>query len=185
MIADYSDSLLRKFDANQDYLWMGNPSRGKSGGILVGILLERFDVGSFDQGEYMLQWNLLDKLLKIKWNLLVVYGAAQEENKLFFFVELSIFCAKNSEPLNVGGDFNIIRYSKEKNTMDGVHRHTPLFNSVIHFYELRELIMTGGLFTWSNNQDNLVMVKLDRILVNKEWEDLFPQANVKRLPREI
>ena len=48
MIADYSDSLLRKFDANQDYLWMGNPSRGKSGGILVGILLERFDVGSFD-----------------------------------------------------------------------------------------------------------------------------------------
>lgn len=45
--------------------------------------------------------------------------------------------------------------------------------------------MTGGLFTWSNNQDNLVMEKLDRILVNKEWEDLFPQANVKRLPREI
>lgn len=45
--------------------------------------------------------------------------------------------------------------------------------------------MTGGLFTWSNNQENLVMEKFDRILINKEWEDLFPQANVKRLPREV
>jgi hypothetical protein len=52
--------------------------------------------------------------------------------------------------------------------MDGVHRHTPLFNSLIHFYELRELVMNGGLFTWSNNQENLAMEKLDRVLVTKD-----------------
>jgi hypothetical protein len=55
MIADCSDSLLRSFDENQDYLWMWNPSKGKSRGILVGILLERFDIGSFNQGEFMLK----------------------------------------------------------------------------------------------------------------------------------
>ena len=27
--------------------------------------------------------------------------------------------------------------------------------------------------------------KLDRILMTKEWEDIFPQAMVKKLPREI
>lgn len=81
-------------------------------------------MGSFDQGEFMLQFNLWDKILKVKWNLLVVYGAAQDENKLSFLFELSRFCAKNSEPLIMGGDFNIIRYIKEKNTMDGVHRYT-------------------------------------------------------------
>lgn len=85
----------------------------------------------------------------------------------------------------IGGDFNIIRYVKKKNTMDGVHRHTPLFNSLIHFYELRELVMNGGLFTWSNNQENLAMEKLDRVLVTKDWEDLFPEAIVSKLPREI
>jgi exonuclease III len=69
--------------------------------------------------------------LKIKWNLLVVYGPAQVENKFSFLAELSGFCASNSEPMIVGGDFNIIRYTKEKNTMDRVHRHTPLFNSLI------------------------------------------------------
>jgi hypothetical protein len=128
MIADCCDSLLRKFDGCQDYLWMWNPSKGKSRGILVGILLERFDVGSFTPREFMLEMNLWDKVLKIKWNLLVVYGAAQEEKKLAFLAELSHFCASNIEPMIIGGDFNIIRFVKEKNTMDGVHRHTPLFN---------------------------------------------------------
>ena len=69
--------------------------------------------------------------------------------------------------------------------MDGVHRHTPLFNSLIHFYELRELVMNGGLFTWSNNQEKPTLKKLDRVLVTKDWEDLFPEALVSKLPREI
>jgi exonuclease III len=114
MIADCENSLLRKFDINQDYLWLWNASKGKSGGILVGVLLERFDVGSFKQGEFMIPLNLWDKFLKLKWNLLVVYGAAQEESKMTFLTELSQFCASNSEPLLIGGDFNIIRYIKEK-----------------------------------------------------------------------
>jgi exonuclease III len=96
--------------------------------------------------------NLWDKILKLKWNLLVVYGAAHDENKLSFLAELSNFCANNTEPMIIGGDFNIIRYLEEKNTMDGVHRHTTVFNSMIHFYELRELVMNGGVFTWLNNQ---------------------------------
>jgi hypothetical protein len=66
MIAECSESLLRKFDVDQDCLWMWNPSKGKSEGILVGILLDRFDVGSFNQGEFMLKMNLWDKVLKIK-----------------------------------------------------------------------------------------------------------------------
>lgn len=45
--------------------------------------------------------------------------------------------------------------------------------------------MCGGLYTWSNNQDNPIMKKLDRILVTKEWEDAFPRTSVKRLLREI
>ena len=68
-----------------------------------------YDVGSFQQGEYMLQMNLWDKINKIKWNLLVVYGAAHEENKMDFLSELSSFCSKNKEPILIGGDFNIIR----------------------------------------------------------------------------
>lgn len=113
MTAECTDSILRRFDSNQDYLWLWNSSKGKSRGILVGVLLDRFDVGSFNQGEFMLKVNLWDKVLKIKWNLLVVYGAAKDEKKIPFLAELSHFCASNTEPMIIG-DFNIIRYMKEK-----------------------------------------------------------------------
>ena len=94
----------------------------------------------------MLQLNLWDKSNEVKWNLLIVYGAAQGENKIAFLSELSRFCAENSEPLLIGGDFNIIRFLSEKNTMDGVHKYTDTFNSLIHFYELREIVMSGYVY---------------------------------------
>jgi hypothetical protein len=56
---------------------------------------------------------------------------------------------------------------------------------MIHFYELRELVMNGGIFTWSNNQDPPILEKLDKILVTKECEDIFPQVCVNKSPREI
>lgn len=45
--------------------------------------------------------------------------------------------------------------------------------------------MTRGLFTWSNNQEHPTLEKLDRILVSKDWEDLFPNSIVTKLPRDI
>ena len=38
-------------------------------------------------------------------------------------------------------------------------------------------------YTWSNNQDNLVMAKIDRIFVSTEWDSGFPLASVKCLDR--
>lgn len=112
-------------------------------------------------------------------------GAAHEEDKLEFLTELSSFCSRNREPIMIGGDFNIIRYNNERNKLGGHHMHSDTFNSLVHFYELREIYMSGGLYTWSNNQDNPTLEKPDRILVSKDWEDIFPKILVKKLPREV
>jgi hypothetical protein len=98
-------------------------------------------VGSFKKGDFILHINLWDKVQQIKWNLLLVYEAAQEEHKFEFLSELSRFCDSSFEPHLIGGDFNIIRYAKEKSSNRGVHKHTGIFNSIIHFFQLRELIM--------------------------------------------
>lgn len=45
--------------------------------------------------------------------------------------------------------------------------------------------MNGGMFAWTNNQENPTLEKLGRVLVTKEWGDIFPQALVNILPREI
>jgi hypothetical protein len=178
------DGILRQIDPGQDYLWKWIPSRGRSGGILSGVNLQYFDVGSFMEGKYFLQLNLWDKDKKMKWNFINVYGAAQEENKIEFLTELADTIHKIKEPVLLGGDFNIIRHSKEKNK-GGIHKHTGLFNSIINTYELIDIHMSGGRYTLSNNQINPTLERLDRYLVSKDWESTFPLALVHKLPREI
>ena len=45
--------------------------------------------------------------------------------------------------------------------------------------------MSGGKYTWSNNQNPPTLERLDRCLINKDWEDIFPNVILYKLPREI
>jgi hypothetical protein len=83
----------------------------------------------------------------------------------------------------IGGDFNILRYNDEKNKSFLGNRFTDMFNWIINSYELRELALSGGKYTWSNNQSDPTLEKLDRILVNDKWETNFPMTNLRKIPR--
>ena len=185
MVENIDDITLKGFDPNSNYLWKWIPSRGKSGGLLSGINTEFLDVGGFCEGKYILQLDVWDKHLKQKWNFLNVYRATQLEHKNEFLAELARFCCKNNQPHLIGGDFNIIRFSSDKNKPSGVHKHTDLFNNIISTYELLDMHLVGGKYTWSNNQENPTLERLDRILISKQWENLFPTAFLYKLPREI
>jgi hypothetical protein len=113
-----------------------------------------------------------------------VYRAAQEENKNSFLAELALFCSKSKQPYLLNGDFNIIRFPSEKNKVGPMHRHSGTFNAIINAYELMEIVMNGGKYTWSNNQTPPTLEKLDRFLMSKGWEDIFPRVVVRKLPRE-
>jgi hypothetical protein len=71
--------------------------------------------------------------------------------KTFFLKELDEFCENNREPYIVGGDFNIIRFSYEKNRDHTLHKHSGPFNNLICKHNLVEIHMVSGGFTWSNN----------------------------------
>ena len=105
----------------------------------------------------MLQLDLWDKQLKQRWNFLNVYDAAQSENKNEFLAELARFCSKNNQPYLVGGDFNIIRFASDKNKPSGVHKHTDLFNNIISTYDLIDIHLVGGRYTWSNNHETQLL----------------------------
>jgi hypothetical protein len=184
MQENIEDSTLRLIDPDQTYLWKWIPSRGRSGGLLSGINIEFLDVGSFKEGTYTLQMNLWDKEKKEKWNFVNVYGVAQEENKHEFLAELAGVISDCKVPVVIGGDFNIIRFSSEKNKKGGCNKYSKLFNLVIDTYELIDLHMVGGKYTWSSNQDNPNLERLDRFLTCNAWEKMFPLALVRKLPRE-
>lgn len=182
---DFPEFYMRKIDPTLSYLWHWIPARGRSGGIITGINIERFDVGAFHDGKYMCQLDLWDRKIDKKWNLINIYGTAQMEDKIEFLSELAAFCSKNTVPFIVGGDFNLMRDASEKNKVFLHNKHTDLFNTIINANSLREIRISGGKYTWSNNQMNPTLEVLDRVLMSREWELLFPTVTLQKKPREI
>jgi hypothetical protein len=64
MVQDLSDDMIGSVDPNKNYLWDWSPSKGKSGGILTGLRVDSFDVGSRTQGDFILMNVLWDKKLE-------------------------------------------------------------------------------------------------------------------------
>ena len=102
-----------------------------------------------------------------------------------FLSELSSVCSNCKGSTIFGGDFNIIRTNEEKNKPGTLNHWSTLFNSIIEIYGLIELDLTDRLYTWSNNRSNPTFEKLDRFLVNPEWDLLFHNATVRGLDRSL
>lgn len=167
MVEEVSDQIIKMVDSFNDYLWIRMPSKGKSSGILVGIKNDDLEVGAFDQGDFIIKVNIWGKRKLFKWDLMVVYDPAHDINKNSFLKELEEFYEKNKEPYIVGGDFNIMRFYSDKNKNGGLHVHSNMFNDIIHKNELIYIFMSGGGYTWSNNQKSMTLIKLDRVLMKR------------------
>jgi hypothetical protein len=94
----------------RDYLWHSKALVGRSGGMLLGIDLQSFDIGAIDEGEYYIKFHLCNKSDDYKWALAVVYGPAQNEHKEKFLAELVNTCSHENLPLLIDGDCNILRH---------------------------------------------------------------------------
>jgi exonuclease III len=144
-----------------------------------------FDIGTIDEGDFYVKFRLMNKSDGFLWVLVATYGAAQAEHKEAYRTELVQTCAKEVDPILVGGDFNIIRDPFDKNNSIYEDRWPFLFNAIIDSLDLRELELSNRKFTWANSREIPTYERLDQILVSTEWESKFPLAMVQALTREI
>ena len=128
---------------------------------------------------------LMDKRTGFKWNPVNVYGAAHVRNKEEFLMELVQALGYNKLPCVFGGDFNLIRRINERNKIKKLPKWSFYFNSIIEHWGLKELDLSGRSYTWSNNQEDPLFAKLDRILVSSLWEQQFPLVTVRTLVRGV
>lgn len=77
MKKNFKDSLFRKVDIQKSFAWHWVPSRGKLGGMLCGINIDRFDVKNFESGAHVISAVVQDKKLKVDLLMVFVYGPAQ------------------------------------------------------------------------------------------------------------
>ena len=185
MRQDFSESILHSIGGETPFNWTWTPSRGRSGGILLGINSDTLEVLETGRGEYFIRVLVLGKIEKLSWNLVVVYGDAQPTGKAKFLVELVHIVKNNHIPLCIAGDFNLTRRASDRNKPGGYNRWSEIFNAIIMQGELMEIQLSGRKYTWSNNQEDPTFALLDRVLVSPSWEENFPLVTVTALTREL
>uniref|UniRef100_A0ACD5Z2B2 Uncharacterized protein n=1 Tax=Avena sativa TaxID=4498 RepID=A0ACD5Z2B2_AVESA len=83
----------------------------------------------------------------------------------------------------IGGDFNLIRSPEDKSSGNIDFRWVDRFNEWVEIWALMEINLAGRAYTWGNNQENLIMSKIDRIFCSTNFESMFPLSNARTLAR--
>jgi exonuclease III len=112
---EFTNQELSHLYAGKNFSWSWTLPRGCSGGILVGVNSDIFQIDKIMHGNFHVKFKLKNASDNFEWVLLAVYGPAQEESNHNFLQELTQTCNEEKTPLMMGGDFNIIRGREEKN----------------------------------------------------------------------
>jgi exonuclease III len=174
MRQDFTDQELRGLVNGELFHWHWRVASGRSGGKLLGIKDETFEVGSIDQGPFFLSATVFHRESKFKFEIVGVYGPADHARSATFLSNLESKVENCSNPVVVLGDFNLIRGAQDKNNANINWPLVNAFNDCIARLALREVARTGARYIWSNRQRVPVRCVLDRVLVSPVWETQFP-----------
>jgi hypothetical protein len=105
---DFSQGSLNNFSGGKNFVWHWTAPRGRSGGMLLGVNIDRLDVGSIEDGDFFVKFRVRDRRSDFKWVLVAVYGAAQPEFKESFLTELVQACREESLPTFIFFTGNIV-----------------------------------------------------------------------------
>ena len=119
------------------------------------------------------------------WTFTGVYGPTLRRKRESFWEELRAIKGLWNGPWCVAGDFNAILRPEERNRGGSLNSIMRRFSEVIEDLELKDLPMVGGPFTWTGGADNQSFSRLDRFLVNEEWDNHFGNARQFLLPRPM
>lgn len=179
----FTDFELAALGGRMEFHWDWIPARGRSGGILLGINCEAFDLISVHRGRYFMGAALRQKNVDLAWELCIVYGLADHSFSADFLHELFLKVSASSLPVVVCGDLNMVRGAQDRsNGLINVNI-VDMFNDWIAYLALREIHRSGARFTWTNNQLDPIRCVLDRVLVSHDWEAKFSLCSLSAEPR--
>jgi hypothetical protein len=134
MKGDFTHSELGEISGGVPFKWVWKGSHGHSGGILMGVREDYYEVENIEVGDYFVSMVLRNRCTNFRWELVTIYGHAQHEASSDFITELSGKCMVAVLPMVFGGDFNLIRSAKEKNTPNMNQALIDKFNMFIDLH---------------------------------------------------
>ncbi|XP_062114704.1 uncharacterized protein LOC133825827 [Humulus lupulus] len=111
--------------------------------------------------------------------LYVVYGSNQLEIRKDLWSELSAISLPVKSWI-ILGDFNSVFEAADRMGGKTISpKEVEDSRRWLDLGQVEEMKLLGSYYTWSNNQDgtNHIFSKLDRVFVNEDWLDTFPNVN--------
>lgn len=117
------------------------------------------------------------------WTLTCVYGPQSDTDKLNF-IRSSNYSVRTSfrQEWLLLGDFNLITKAADKSNLNINRRLMGKFCAALDHLQLKELRLNGRRFTWSNEQENHVLTKIDHLFCTDDRDVLFPPAHLQAIP---
>ena len=119
------------------------------------------------------------------WMFTGVYDPVLAEERDVFSNELGAIRGLWHDPWCVGGDFNVVRFLEERRNCQRLLTSMRRFSQFIEEMCLKDLPLSGGLFTWCGGSNNESASRLDRFLVSDDWENHFSGLFRNTLPKPV
>jgi hypothetical protein len=150
--------------------------------MLMGVSKDTFEVVDWTSGSFYIRADVRQLDNNALWTFFVVDGPADHRRTLEFLAELLAAVSACTLPLVVGGDFNLITGSEDKNNASISWPRVLRFNECIINLALCEIRSGGARYIWSNKQLNPIRCVLDRVFISTELEGLFPLSTLVAEP---
>ena len=177
---EFSKNFLKNLMGNRNFAWNFLPYIGSAGGILVGVVCDVFEIISWAIGRFTLSVVVKDKSSDLIFIFTTIYGPSYEDDKNAFISKFYELCVGWSRPCIIGGYFNLVRGPEDKNNRNANYRWVDKFNVWVDMWSLSEIKLSGRMYTWANNQENLIMSRIDRIFCSTKYEASFPITGTRR-----
>jgi hypothetical protein len=123
------------------FAWNWLPASRHSGGILLGVKEETFEVEDIDCGEFFMSMSLTHRHSNLQWEVIIVYGPADHRGSLAFFAELKAKVERTPIPVVVAVDFNLIHMPVDKSSAILDIPRMRMFNDCVVDLALRRDIL--------------------------------------------
>ena len=160
------------------------PAVGTAGGIVVAWQSDRVSVTRSQVDSFSVTITLAFEGGE-PWSLTTVYGPTQEPLKIPFLEELRAIRAAFPGPWAVTGDFNMILDAADKNNARLNRRMMARFRRLLNDVELKEQVLVGRRYTWSNERRTPTMEKLDRWFASVDWDLSHPECLLQALSSSL
>lgn len=159
---------------------------GLSGGLWVIWDSAQVEVSELSTMEQEIHTVVTPRHSNTQWLLSAVYAGPRYAERRLLWENLESVASLHSLPWIIAGDFNDVLMGEDKFGGSPININRALrFQECLDSCGMIDIGFSGAQFTWSNQRPvtHLIQERIDRVFVNAEWYDRYPEACVSHLDR--